>query len=125
MKRIVISVVILAVMACGCFVSVYAVNSITDKMLDKIHEVEQAFEDGDIETSSQKAKELSEDWNEFVDFSLLVNDLGHALEITSSVAEIHSFAQEGNDELYAACDRAEAQIDMFRDMQKPTFWKIL
>lgn len=125
MKRIVISVVILAVMACGCFASVYEVNSFTDKMLDKIHEVERAFENGDIETSSQKAVELSEDWNKFVDFSILVNDLGHALEITSSVAEIHSFAQEGNDELYAACDRAEAQIDMFRNMQKPTFWKIL
>lgn len=125
MKRIIISVVILAVMACGCFVSVYAVNSVTDKMLDKIHEVERAFEDGDIEKSSQKAKELSDEWDKFVDLSFLVNDLGHALEITSSVAEIHSFAQEGNDELYAACDRAEAQIDMFRDVQKPTFWKIL
>lgn len=125
MKRIVISVVILAVMACGCFVSVYAVNSVTDEMLDKIHEVERAFEEGDIEKSSQKAKELSEDWDKFVDLSFLVNDLGHALEITSSVAEIHSFAQEGNDELYAACDRAEAQIDMFRDVQKPTLWKIL
>ncbi len=125
MKRIVISIVILAAMACGCFLSVYAVNSFTDKMIDKIHEVERAFEDGDIETSSQKAKELSEDWNEFVDFSLFVNDPGHALEITSSVAEIHSFAQEGNDELYAACDRAEAQIDMFRGVQNPTFWKIL
>lgn len=125
MKRIVISVVILAVMACGCFVSVYAVNSVTDKMLDKIHEVERAFEDGDIEKSSQKAKELSEEWDKFVDLSFLVNDLGHALEITSSIAEIHSFAQEGNDELYAACDRAEAQIDLFRDVQEPTLWKIL
>ena len=125
MKRIVISVILLCVVAFGCFYSVYAVNDFTGKMLDKIHEVERAFEDGDTEKSSEIAKELSEDWNKFIDFAILVNDLGHALEITSSMAEIHSFAQEGDDELYAACDRAEAQIDMFRDMQKPTLWKIL
>ena len=125
MKRIVISVILLCAVAFGCFYSVYAVNDFTGKILDKIHAVERAFEDGDTEKSSEIAKELSEDWNKFIDFAILVNDLGHALEITSSMAEIHSFAQEGNDELYAACDRAEAQIDMFRDMQKPTLWKIL
>ncbi len=125
MKRIIISVILLSVTAFGCFYSVYAVNEFTAKILDKIQEVEDAFEKGDTEKSSEKAKELSEDWNKFIDFAILVNDLGHALEITSSMAEIHSFAQEGNEELYAACDRAEAQIDMFRDMQKPTLWKIL
>lgn len=125
MKRIIISVILLCVVAFGCFYSVYAVNDFTGKMLDKIHEVERAFEAGDTEKSVQTAKELFEDWNKFIDFAILVNDLGHALEITSSMAEIHSFAQEENDELYAACDRAEAQIDMFRDMQKPTLWKIL
>lgn len=125
MKRIIISVILLCALAFGCFYSVYAVNSFTGKMLDKIHEVEQAFEDGDTEKSARAAKELSDDWNSFIDFAILVNDLGHALEITSSVAEIRSFAQEGDDELYAACRRAEAQIDMFRDMQKPTLWKIL
>ena len=125
MKRIVISVILLCVVTFGCVYSVFVVNDFTGKMLDKIHEVERAFEDGDTEKSAEIAKELSDDWNKFIDFAILVNDLGHALEITSSMAEIHSFAQEGNDELYAACDRAEAQIDMFRDMQKPTLWKIL
>lgn len=125
MKRIIISVILLCITAFVCFYSVYEVNEFTAKMLDKIHEVEDAFEKGDIEKSSEKAKELSEDWNKFIDFAILVNDLGHSLEITSSMAEIHSFAQEGNDELYAACDRAETQIDIFRDMQKPTLWKIL
>ena len=125
MKRIVISVILLCVVAFGCFYSVFAVNDFTGKILDKIHAVERAFEDGDTEKASEIAKELSEDWNKFIDFAILVNDLGHALESTSSMAEIRSFAQEGDDELYAACDRAEAQIDMFRDMQKPTLWKIL
>ena len=60
-----------------------------------------------------------------MDRAILVNDLGHAIEITSSVAEIYSFAQEENEELYAACDRAEAQIEMFKSMQVPTIWKIL
>ena len=49
MKRIIISVILLGVVAFGCFYSVYAVNDFTGKMLDKIHEVERAFEDGDTE----------------------------------------------------------------------------
>ena len=57
--------------------------------------------------------------------AVLVNDLGHALDITSSVAEILSFAQAENEELYASCDRAEVQVEMFKNMQKPTLWKIL
>ena len=57
--------------------------------------------------------------------AVLVNDLGHALDITSSIAEIYSFAQADNEELYAACDRAEVQIGIFKNMQLPTLWKIL
>ena len=125
MKRILISAVLLCVMAAACFYSVYFVNDFTDKMLDRIHEVERAFESGETEKSAQYAAELSDEWNSFVDYAILVNDLGHAIEITSSIAEIHSFAQEGNEEIYAACDRAEAQLDLLRDMQTPTLWKIL
>ena len=71
------------------------------------------------------AEELKQMWYDFMDFSILVNDLGHAVEITSSVAEIESFARDNNNEIYAACDRAQAQIKMLRDTQNPTFWKIL
>lgn len=125
MNRIIISIVILGVMSVGCFASVGYVNSFTDKMCDKIDEVEQAFVEKDKERSSKAADELQKEWNDFLDMAILVNDLGHSLEITSSIAEVYSFAQEQNEELYAACDRAQAQIKMFRDMQTPTLWKIL
>lgn len=125
MNRIIISIVILAVMSAGCFASVGYVDSFTDKMCAKIDEVEQAFVEKDKERSSKAAEELQNEWNGFLDMAVLVNDLGHSLEITSSIAEVYSFAQEQNEELYAACDRAQAQIKMFRDMQTPTLWKIL
>ena len=125
MNRIIISIVILCIMSVGCFASVGVVDTFTDKLCDKIDEVEKAFEEHDKERSSKAAEELQNDWNGFLDTAILVNDLGHALEITSSIAEIYSFAQEQNEELYAACDRAQAQIKMFRDMQTPTLWKIL
>ncbi len=125
MNRIIISIVILGVMSVGCFASVGYVDSFTDKMCDKIDEVEQAFVEKDKERSSKAAEELQNEWNKFLDMAILVNDLGHSLEITSSIAEVYSFAQEQNEELYAACDRAQAQIKMFRDMQTPTLWKIL
>ena len=125
MRRIVISAVILAVMFFGCFYSVGVVCSFTDGLIDQIHEIENNFEKNDLEAAVNGAKKLNEEWQKFVDFSLLINDLGHAIEITSSIAEIQSFAEDANDEIYASCDRAEAQIDMFRDMQMPTLWKIL
>lgn len=125
MKRFIISVILLAVMTAGCIASVFAVNSVTDRLLGLISQTEQAFVEGDGEACEQCARELMRQWDSFMDFSILINDLGHALEITSSIAEIESFAQEQNEELYAACDRAEAQIEMFREMQTPSFWKIL
>lgn len=125
MNRIITSIVILALLSALSVWSVFKVNHFTDKMLDEIDEVETAFENGDIEKSGEHARRLSDNWKKFQEYSVLVNDLGHALEITSSIAEIYSFAQEGNEELYAACDRASAQLEMFKDMQNPTFWKIL
>ena len=125
MKRIVISCIILAVMSVGCFYSVEVLCDFTEKLIAQIHEIEDSFEKNDIEAANNAAKRLNEEWAEFVDFSILINDLGLAAEITSSIAEIQSFAEDNNDEIYASCDRAEAQIDLFRDMQMPTLWKIL
>lgn len=125
MKRIITSIVILCAMSAACFWSVGIVDSFTDKLVGLIDEVETAFENGDTEKSSKAAENLQNEWTKFMDAAILVNDLGHSLEITSSIAEINSFAQEGNEELYAACDRAAAQLEMFRNMQTPTFMKIL
>lgn len=125
MNRIITSVVILIVMAVGCFWTVGYVDSFTDKLLDKIDEVEQAFSGNDTERSSKAAAELQDEWDDFMDLAILTNDLGHSLEITSAIAQVNSFAQEGNEELYAACDCAQALIEVFRDTQTPTLWKIL
>ncbi len=125
MNRIIISIVILIVIAGGCFWTVGIVNSFSDNMINKIDEVEQAFIAQDTERSAKAAGELQDEWNRFMDYAILVNDLGHALEITSAIAQVYSFAQEGNEELYAACDCAQALIEAFRDMQTPTLWKIL
>lgn len=125
MSRLTISIILLIVMSAGCFLSVWAVNSEAEKLTGLVRQTEQAFIDGSDEDCVKYAAELAEEWAKFVNRSILINDLGHALEITSSIAEINSFAQDGNDELFAACDRAEAQVEMFRSMQSPTFWKIL
>ena len=125
MKRIVISAVILAVMFAGCFYSVGVSCDFAEKLIAQIHEVEDSYEKNDLETARNTAKQLNDEWRKFVDFSILINDLGHAIEITSSLAEIQSFAEDADDDIYAACDRAKAQIDMFKDMQLPTLWKIL
>lgn len=125
MKRIVISAIILAVMFVGCFYSVKVSCDFTDMLIEQIHEIEGSYEKKDLERARDTAKKLNEEWEKFIDRAILVNDLGHAVEITSSIAEIQSFAEADDDELYAACDRAKAQIDLFRDMQMPTLWKIL
>ncbi len=125
MSRLVTSIIILVVMSAGCFGSVIWVNTFTDRINSYVDEVEQAFIDEDTERSAKAAEELQNEWNKFIKYSIFVNDLGHAVEITSSIAEVYSFAQEANEELYASCDRVQAQIKLFREMQTPTFWKIL
>lgn len=125
MKRIAISIVILSLIAGMCGWSVFAVKCKMSSLEDKIEEVEEAFEKGDSEKCVKAAEELEEEWKEFMESAVLINDLGHALDITSSIAEINSFAQAENEELYAACDRAEVQIEIFENLQIPTIWKIL
>lgn len=125
MGRLIVSIALLAVMSAGCVAAVWAVTHCTDDMSSLVSQVEDAFVAGDTEASVNAANELSDRWQSFMKYGVLVNDLGHAVEITSSISEIGSFAQESNEELYAACDRAQAQIGLFRAMQVPTFWKIL
>lgn len=125
MNRLVVSIMILVVLSAVCFGSLAVVDRVTDAMSAKVDEVEQAYISGDKAACTAAADSLQKQWQEFMYYSVLVNDLGHAVEITSSVAEIGSFAEEQDDELYAACDRAQALIAMLRDIQKPTLWNIL
>lgn len=125
MNRLIISVVLLAAMAAGCFYSVYATAKIADDMSQLVDMVEQSHENRDDEQALRYAEQLQSEWDKVLHYSILVNDLGHAMEITSCIAEIGSFAEEGDDELYASCDRVQALLELFREMQTPTLWKIL
>ncbi|MGN1341178.1 MAG: DUF4363 family protein [Oscillospiraceae bacterium] len=125
MNRLITSIVILAAMAAGCFYSVYLTGSITRSMSNCIDRIEQAFTDDEDQKAVEYAGELHDQWDRVLHYSILINDLGHAMEITSCIAEISSFAEAGDEELYAACDRAQAQLELFREMQTPTLWKIL
>lgn len=125
MNRLAVSITILSVMAAGCGVSVWATDKVASDMLHQVELTELAFTKGDTELSVAAAEKLNDIWDNVLYYSILISDLGHALEITSSIAEVKSFATEANDELYAACDRAQAQIELFREMQMPTLWKIL
>lgn len=125
MNRLAVSISILSVMAAGCVVSVFATNQITEDMHEHINLVEESFKRGEYSRSVGYAKDLQDMWENIMEHSILINDLGHAVEITSSLAEIISFAEAENDEIYASCDRAQVQIEMLRDMQTPTFWRIL
>ena len=125
MNRFIVSVVLLTSMAAGCFYSVWLTAQHTDRLSGLIDMVEQYHTDSDDENALKYAQELKSSWDQILLYSILINDLGHAMEITSCIAEITSFAEEGDDELYAACDRAQAQLELFRQMQTPTLWKIL
>lgn len=125
MNRFIVSIILLCVMAAGCFYSVYLTVHHTNELSSLVDQVEQCHTNGDDEKALEYANQLESSWNSILHYSILINDLGHAMEITSCIAEISSFAEEGDDELYAACDRAQAQLDLFRQMQTPTLWKIL
>lgn len=125
MNRLIVSIIILSVITVGCVTATVVTNGIMKGFSETVDKVEKAFVDNDEELCTRYSAQLKEDWDSFLNFGILINDLGHAVEITSCIAEIHSFAQEGNDEIYAACDRAQAQIKLFGDMQTPTIWKIL
>lgn len=125
MKRIILSVIILAVLAGACCWSVLAIEYKTDVFTQNIREVERAFEEKNSEKCVRAAKKLCSDWDDFLDLSILVNDLGQATDISSSIAEIYSLAKAGDEELYTACNKAKTQIELFRKIQFPTLYNIL
>lgn len=125
MNRLAVSIGILVGLTVVSTGSVLVTDIFAERISNLINEVESAFEAGDKERCLESTEELDELWDDFVDFSLLLNDMGQAVEITSCVAEICSFAEEGNEELYAVCDRAQAQIELLRETQVPTLWKVL
>lgn len=125
MNRLIVSIILLALMATGCFYSVYATKNFTEDLSECVDRIEQAHTEGNSQQALMYAEELRQNWDQILHYSILINDLGHAMEITSCIAEIASFAEEGNDEIYAACDRTQAQLELFREMQTPTLWKII
>ncbi|MBP1543332.1 MAG: DUF4363 family protein [Oscillospiraceae bacterium] len=125
MNRLAVSISILAVMSVGCAASVAVSCHVTDRMEDMVDNIEDAFHRGDMKRCNKAAEELSDIWEDMLHYSILITDLGHAVEITSSIAEISSFAEMENEEIYAACDRAQAQIELLRSAAVPTFWKII
>ncbi len=125
MNRLAVSVGILIGLTTLSIGAIMVTDMFAERASDLVDEVESAYEAGDKERCVDSAEQLEELWSDFVDFSLLLNDMGQAIEMTSCVAEICSFAEEGNDELYAVCDRAQAQIELLKDTQIPTIWKVL
>lgn len=125
MRRIVLSIVILGAIALLCCWSVFEVKCKTEGFLEKVNSVEAAYQNGDTKAAIEAADKLQTEWKAFMDRSVLVNDLGHAVEITTSIADIYSFVLSENEEVYAACDRAEVQLGIFKTTQMPTLWKIL
>ena len=125
MNRLAVSVGILTLISAGSAAAVIATEASAMRMTELVDSAEQCFSSGDTKGCIYAAEKLSETWDELLHYSILITDPGQALEISSSVAEILSFAQAENEEIFASCDRAQAQIKMFREMQTPTLWKIL
>lgn len=125
MNRLAVSVGILIGLTTMSVGSIVLTDMFTDRMYKLVDEVEDAYERGDKQNCIEISEELNELWQDFMDFSLLLNDMGQAIEITSCVSEICSFAEEENDEIYAVCDKAQAQIELLRDTQFPTIWRVL
>ena len=94
MNRLVVSILLLALMSAGCFWSVFITIDKTNELSGYIDQVEQAHSEGDSEAAVKYANQLHDAWDSVLHYSILVNDLGHAMEITSCIAEISSHALE-------------------------------
>ena len=76
MNRLILSIVLLAAMAAGCFYSVYLTTQRTDELSGLIDQVEQAHSDGDDKSALEYAEQLHSSWDSILHYSILVNDLG-------------------------------------------------
>ena len=125
MRRIVIcSILALAILAAGIWGVIYTIR-FSDKLLENVEEVAEAFEQGDIEAAKQAYSRARESWDGYRDFHILVFDQEHALEITMCIAKMESLLLQEDEELLTECATAAKLISVYRHEQLPCITNIL
>lgn len=125
MRRIVICIILSLVILAGGICGVIYTTGFSDGLLTELEAVADNFQQGDIEAAKRAYSHVSESWDGFRDFHILVSDQEHALEITMCIARIGSMLEQGEDDLLTECEQAKKLIEVFRHEQLPSLTNIL
>lgn len=108
-----------------CIFALLALKSEVYELIDKVDKIAESYNNDDKETAAKLAEELDSHWSEFTHSSILINDLGHAVEISASLSGIAAYAELEDDELISKCVTAKNLLELFYTTQVPTIFNIL
>lgn len=118
MKRIIISVIIFLLCTAGAFAEVLCIGGSVDNYLAQIKSIDVYIEKNDFNTAAEQSKALEARWNKTlraVD-AVLIHD--YVDQITISLAQMKSYAQSGNKDMYnASSETAKKSLESVRDSE--------
>lgn len=118
MKRIFISLIIFILCTAGALTEVFCVENSINNYLGQIDSIDGCVAKNDFENAAEKCSRLEERWNKTlraVD-AVLIHD--YVDEISISLAQMKSYAQSGNKDMYSSSsETAKKSLESVRDSE--------
>lgn len=126
MKRVIIAVVLILIVAGLCTFE-YTLNTTeTNHTSEALEKAQMLLKNGKADEAEQTIKSLRENWERNVESMLIFVSHGKPDEICENLAVAESYLKSREiPEFYAECKRVENELKHFRDLEIPTFNNIL
>ncbi|MCM1419230.1 MAG: DUF4363 family protein [Bacteroides sp.] len=114
MKRIIIcGIIMLALVVLGA-ASLYYTDTSAKEAEGTLEEIDLRFREGDLDGARGLARELSADWERYIENHFFMTDKEHVMELSSMIARIRALADEGDEELTVECAVARELMTSYR-----------
>lgn len=126
MKRVIVAVVVLILVAGGCVLSIYNERNNTNYLIDMTNQIETAFREQDLERTQQLADQFVEEFKErtrYFPFYMRHSDVS---QIEENVIMLPILLEAGDMEHFPAeLARCRNQLDKLGDLELPLWENIL
>ncbi|MDO4881895.1 MAG: DUF4363 family protein [Oscillospiraceae bacterium] len=118
MKRIFISLIIFVLCAAGALTEVLCVANSINSYLGEIKSIDGYVVKNDFKNAAEKCSQLEKSWSETLRTidAVLIHD--YVDEISIALAQMKSYAQSGNTDMYYSCsETAKKSLESVRDSE--------
>jgi len=125
LKRVKIAVTLIVLIMIYSAASLFVLDNCNDTLKSKIKNIQQAYEDGDVEGALALSNEINEYWHSYERRVTMIIHDDVLASLNISIAKITPFIANENDELIAEFQSIYHQIDQIYEEEFPSWYNIL